>query len=200
MKAAAFTEADWLALEERLADALTPHRFRHTLHVADMASALAMCHGHSLPEARLAGLLHDCAKRLPREEMQRIVEEGATPMRAEEKQNPALWHAPVGAYLARTIYEVEEEEILSAIRYHTTGHPDMTLLEKIVYIADFIEPDRTHTPRLREIRALAFTDPDACVAAIAESTLQYLEEKHKTIDPATRDTWTFYRNTTDGRS
>mgnify|MGYP004567336233 FL=1 len=122
---------------------LRPKRFRHTLGVAYTAANLAAVHNADEDKALLAGLLHDCAKFYETEEQITLCEKAGIPLTETERLNPALIHGKLGAFYAETKYQVDDEEILSAIRYHTTGHPDMTVLEKIIYLADYIEPGRS---------------------------------------------------------
>lgn len=180
-------------IKNRLQERLSGKRYEHTLGVEYTSCALAMCYGADMKKARMAGLLHDCAKYLSGEELLNICENHDLPVNREEKLFPELLHAKVGAYLARTQYGIEDEEILSAITWHTTGHPDMTLLEKIVYIADYIEPNRDQAQNLPKIRKMAFQDLDQCLLLILESTLSYLREKGGVIDPATNATYEYYK-------
>ena len=110
-----------------------------------------------------------------------------------ELQMPALVHAKLGACLAQYDYGIRDQEILDAITYHTTGRPDMTLLEKIIYIADYIEPNRKEIPGLQEIRGIVFRDIDQAVCLSAGSTVRYLENGGKAVDPMTVKTYNFYK-------
>ena len=193
MRAEEYTLADWRALEARLSETLAPARFRHTLGVSDTACALALRYDESFAHARLAGLLHDCAKGLSPETLLEIVQRESLEIRDSERSNPSLLHAPVGAWLAVTDYGVEEENVRDAIRHHTTGRPDMTLLEKIIYVADFIEPARVRAPELAAIRKMAFQDLEETVAAIAESTVTYILEREIPLDDMTKETRDWYR-------
>ena len=111
-----------------------------------------------------------------------------------ERRNPYLLHAKVGSYLAKKEYKVEDPEILSAILYHTTGHPNMTLLEKIIFTADYIEPGRKQAPNLKIIRQMAFIDLDVAVKKILEDTLDYLRSGDGEMDPMTEETYQYYKN------
>ena len=111
-----------------------------------------------------------------------------------EKGHPFLLHAKLGAYLAEEKYGIKDPEILSAITYHTTGKPEMSVLEKIVYIADYIEPGRFKAPNLAKIRKLAFQDLDECMYEILKDTLIYLEENPKDVDSATKDAFVYYKD------
>ena len=106
-----------------------------------------------------------------------------------ERNNPFLIHAKLGAFLAKDKYKVEDPEILSAITWHTTGKEDMTLLEKIIYIADYIEPARNKAPHLTRLRKLAFTDIDECMYEILKDSMAYLSENPKTMDPMTEQAY-----------
>lgn len=167
-------------------------RYEHTLGVEYIAAALAMRYGCELRSARTAGLLHDCAKCLTDEKRLAICRKSNIPMTALEKKNPFLLHGKVGAYLAEKKYGIEDTDILNAIKNHTTGRQGMSLLEKIVFVADYIEPSRKHAPNLTEIRRLSFLDLDKAVLKILEDTLSYLHESGGDIDPMTETTWNYY--------
>ena len=109
-----------------------------------------------------------------------------------EKGNTALLHSKAGSVLARTKYGVSDPEILDAIRFHTTGRPGMTLLEKIIFISDYIEPGRNSAPRLDEIRKMAFADIDEALRMILSDTLRYLNGSGKEVDPMTQKTYDYY--------
>ena len=129
-----------------------PKRFVHTQGVEYTAAALAMRYGEDVERAQVAGLLHDCAKCMGNDKLLSACEKHHIPVTDVERRNPYLLHAKVGSYLAKKEYKVEDPEILSAILYHTTGHPNMTLLEKIIFTADYIEPGRKQAPNLKIIR------------------------------------------------
>ncbi len=169
-------------------------RFEHTLGVEYTAAALAMRYDCDVRKAQIAGLLHDCAKCLTDEKRLSICRKHNIPITTVEKKNPFLLHAKVGAYLARNKYGIKNQDILNAICNHTTGRQNMSTLEKIVFIADYIEPGRTHAPNLAEIRKLAFVDLDKAFLRILEDTLDYLNDTGGDIDPMTEETWKFYNN------
>ena len=155
-----------------LQKSLSKDRYRHTLGVEQTAVKLAQCYGEDVEKARVAALLHDCARCLDSAEMRRLVGErvGGTALRA-------LMHAPAGASLAKQRYGITDEAILSAIRWHTTGHEGMSQLEKIVYLADFIEPNRPNYPGLDELRQEAFRNLDRAVRMAAENTMRYVRAR-----------------------
>ncbi len=180
-------------IQEKLCKKLDSRRYQHTLGVMYTCAALAMAHGADLYKAQLAGLLHDCAKCVPNKKKVRLCKKHKISVTPFEEENPFLLHAKLGAHYARKKYGVEDGEILSAIRCHTTGRPAMTVLEKIVFIADYIEPMRDTAPRLDEIRRLAFQDLDRCTYEILRDTLEYLQQSPRKIDLTTERAYAYYR-------
>lgn len=171
---------------------LDKDRYRHTVGVMYTAQCLAMRYGADMEKARIAGLLHDCAKYIPTEKKLCMCRENEIAISNAEEKNPGLLHAKLGAVIAREKYGVEDEEILDAIRFHTTGRPDMSLLDKIIYIADFIEPNRCEAPNLPEVRAEAFVNLDLCLCHILKDSLDYLRTRNNVIDPMTERTYRYY--------
>lgn len=182
-----------IKIQKRIKKYLDEDRFQHTLGVMYTAGALAMCHQASIDKALKAGLLHDCAKCIPPEKKIKICKKMQIPISSVEYENPGLLHAKLGAYFAENKYKISDPEILDAIRYHTTGRPDMTVLDKIIYIADYIEPGRRELPNMREVRTLAYKDLDACIIRILEDSLSYLESRHIPLDPMTEKTFHYYK-------
>lgn len=178
-----------------LSSTLRPKRYIHTLGVAYTASALAFCHGVDPEKAKLAGLLHDCAKYFTGDEMLALCEKYQIALTSTERVNTALIHSKLGAYLAEHRYGVKDEEILSAIRYHTTGKPDMTPLEKIIYIADYIEPHRKidcSPYSFAAIRQKCFQDLDRGLLMILTCGIQYLQNSDCKVDEMTLQTYEYY--------
>ncbi|MDR2042941.1 MAG: bis(5'-nucleosyl)-tetraphosphatase (symmetrical) YqeK [Clostridium sp.] len=173
-------------------------RYEHTLGVAYTAAALAMCHGASLKSAELAGLLHDCAKCMSNERRLFICERHNISVNEIERNNPTLLHAKVGSFLAMEEYHVYDSDIVNAILNHTTGRPGMSLLEKIIFVADYIEPNREHAPGLQEIRKLAFVDLEKALFRILDNTLKYLTGTGAEIDPMTQKTYDYYAGLLSG--
>lgn len=169
-------------------------RYIHSISVSNTAACLAMRYGCDVWKAYVAGLLHDCAKGLSEDEMIRAVTEADIELSEIEKSNPELLHAKAGSVLARSKYEINDDDILDAIKYHTTGRPSMTLLEKIIFTADYIEPNRSGIPDLDSIRQVAFTDIDNAIILICKASIEYLEQKNRVIDVTTIDTYEFYSN------
>ena len=180
-------------IKKKLRHTLDTERYEHTLGVMYTAGALAMAHDADLNKALFAGLLHDCAKCMSSEKKIKLCKKHNLSMNASEKKNPGLLHAKLGAFLAKSKYKISDVEILDAIMYHTTGRPNMTLLDKIVYIADYIEPNRFAAPNLDEVRRLAFKNIDACLYKILEDSLGYLNTKNMSVDPMTEQTFQYYK-------
>ncbi len=177
---------------------LTKDRYHHTLGVAYTAIAMAMRYnpdpGNSdfIRRAEIAGLLHDCAKCMDNDKKLRVCDKNNIHYSSFEASHPYLLHGKVGAYIAKTKFAISDEDILQAITWHTTGRPDMSLLEKIIFIADYIEPSRNPIPELDLIRQLAFVDIDKAMEKILSNTLKFLEAKGNPIDKMTQTTYDSY--------
>ena len=179
-------------IEEKLKTALKPSRYRHTLGVAYTASCMAMVFGVDVHKAYRAGLLHDCAKCLTNEKRIFLCKKHNIQMNEAELKNPQLLHAKVGSFLAMEEFDIHDQDIINAILNHTTGRPDMSLLEKIIYIADYMEPGRKQAPNLSAIRKAAFEDLDKALLMILEDTLSYLHSTGSVVDTMTQKTYDFY--------
>ena len=131
---------------------------------------------------------------MPNAKKLKVAEKHGLEITEIEQKNPFMLHAKVGALLAEKKYDIEDQEVLSAIRWHTTGKPDMTLLEKIVYVADYIEPKRDKAPNLKEVRKMAFVDLDQALLKILGDTLNYLGDSPDEVDTMTKATYDFYKN------
>ncbi len=190
-------EYDFVTLQKKLKKELDSARFQHTLGVMYTAAALAMAHDEDLMKAQAAGLLHDCAKCIPSKKKLKLCEQKHLEVSTYEKDNPFMLHARLGAVLARDVYGVKDPEVLSAIEWHTTGKPEMTKLEKIIFIADYMEPGRYKASDLPEVRKLAFTDLDRCMYVICHDTLIYLEDSGAQIDPMTQRACEYYKSLYD---
>ncbi len=168
-------------------------RYEHTLGVMYTAMALAMRYDVPLRSAELAGLLHDCAKCIDHDKKIAICEKHNINITELERRNPFLLHAKVGSFLAMDTYKVHDPDVINAVLNHTTGRPGMSVLEKIIFIADYIEPNRKQAPNLSEIRKLAFINLDKALLYILKDTLDYLHSANGEIDPMTQKTYDFYK-------
>lgn len=163
---------------------LPSHRYKHTLGVVQTALELAERYDADREKAEVAAILHDYAKYRPAAEMQDIIQSVAHIPNDLLHYHVEMWHAFVGAYLVQREVGIEDEHILAAIRYHTTGRPNMTLLEKVVCLADYIEPGRTF-PGVAEVRRLAKQDIDLALAKSFQNTISFLKEKGQDVYPLT---------------
>lgn len=186
--------SEFLKLKQILQHELDDKRYEHTIGVMYTAASLAMCYGYDIKDAMIAGLLHDCAKCIPTTETLRICNENNIVLSDIEQINHGLIHAKLGAYLAKERYGITNSDILHAIKYHTTGCPEMTLLDKIIFISDYIEPNRTRIENLDIIRKLAYTNIDKALFKILSSTLEYLNETNRPIDKMTELTYEYYKD------
>jgi predicted HD superfamily hydrolase involved in NAD metabolism len=176
------------AMEKKLDE----KRYEHTLGVAYTAANLAAIYGANIKDAEIAGLLHDCAKCIEDEKKLSICMKHNITINSIEEKTPFLLHGKVGGFLAMRKYGIMDQNIINAIINHTTGRPNMTLLEKIIYVADYIEPNRKSLPNLNNIRKLAYEDLDKALLCILEDTLQYLNSTKEDIDPLTQKTYEYY--------
>ena len=184
---------DYSEIKKKLKKSQDKERYEHTKGVMYTAGCLAMAHGYYLEKAMLAGLLHDCAKCIPNDEKLALCKEHNILVTPVEAENPFLLHAKLGAFLAESEYNITDPDVLHAIKVHTTGEPDMNILDKIIFIADYIEPGRNKAPNLEKVRKLAFHDLNACMAQILRDTLMYLNSGKGTIDSTTQLTYEFYK-------
>ena len=182
-------------LQNEMKKVLKPSRYEHTLGVAYTAANLAMRYEVSMEDAFLAGLLHDNAKYVDETELIRLCEECHLEITELERKNTYLLHSKAGAVLAKTKYGIKNEDILNAITYHTTGRPGMTNLEKIIFVSDYIEPNRRSIPNLDSIRREAYMNLDKTVALILSNTLNYLlkTKRKEDIDQATIASYNYYK-------
>lgn len=180
-------------IELDIEEKLTKKRFTHTLGVSYIASALSMNYSLNVENARIAGLLHDCAKWMNDDEMLLYCQKKRIEVSEFERMNPSLLHGKIGSFIAKETYQIEDIDILNAISSHTTGHPNMSKLEQIIYISDYIEPNRKELNRIDFIRTIAFKDLDLAMYYITEDTLIYLRSTNKVIDTKTEETYNFYK-------
>lgn len=166
----ALPELSWL--RAKVMPYLTEKRIAHVLGCENEAVSLANRWGEDPERAAVAGILHDITKKLSAEEQLKLCEKYGIINDAAEVANPKLLHAKTGAVFARELFGIEDD-IYGAIRWHTTGKPDMTLLEKIIYLADFVEPTRNF-PGVEELRELCFEDIDAAMAKGLEMSLEFI--------------------------
>lgn len=180
-------------IQKKLEKRLDKDRYQHTLGVMYTAASMAMRYDENIEEAMTAGLLHDCGKFCSVKEQMKLCDKYGLRLTDAELEVPALIHSRLGAYLAEKEYHIDNPRIINAILHHTTGRAGMDTLEKIIYLADYIEPGRKMIPILPEVRRLSFTDIDKAVCVCADATLTYLRNTGRAIDPMTAQTYEYYK-------
>ena len=173
------------ALEQRVTELLKPNRVAHVLGCRDTAVALAQRWGADVTDAARAGLLHDITKALNGQLQLTLCRGYGIVLDAFSKENPKTLHAITGSLVAERIFG-ESKTVVSAIRHHTTGKADMSVLEKIIYVADYMEPNRDF-PGVDKLRQLAFSDLDGALRLGLTMTLDMLHRQGSTVSPASRE-------------
>ena len=166
---------------------LSAKRYGHTLRVADTAEDLARAHGLDPDRARIAALLHDAARELSSEEFLDLADDLGLRVGEPERESPKLLHGPVAAELARRELDVEDEEVLDAIRAHTTVRPGMGRLSLALYVADKIEPARDY-PSVERLRGLAEKDLRAAATESLRRAIAHNGERGRPTHPSSRET------------
>lgn len=169
---------------------LTEKRYLHSLAVADEAARLAEVLGADTEKMYLAGLLHDICKNETAEQQLQLFSQFGIMLTDIEKASPSVWHAYSGALYIKNVLGIDDEDIVSAVRYHTTGKADMTLPQKIIYIADLTEVNRDY-PDVDIVRNLLKEDIDKAIIYVLEFTLKKLTVLDKPIHPDTLDAYNF---------
>jgi len=172
----------------RLRASIPEKRYAHSAGVAAEAVRLARLHGADAARAELAGWLHDCAKGIPVGEQVATCDRLGVPLDDWTRACPPVVHGALGAFLARRDYGVTDEAVLQAIRRHTVGAPGMTLLDKIVYLADLVEPGRAFEG-VDELRALVDRDLDEAILVSIERQLALNAARRRPLHPAMLLVW-----------
>lgn len=186
---------DFQALRTALEQRLSPHRFRHSLGVAETARRLASRYGADPEASALAGLLHDVAREMPAKALWEAAEAQGEPLGYMERMAPMpCLHGPVGASVAARELGVTDPEILGGITCHTLGKERMSVLEKVVFLADAIEPNREAAPHVLELRALADQDLNLACRRAFDLTFEYLLRTAQPLHPqaAAARNWLLY--------
>ncbi len=193
-------EFSFEALKMEISKKLPEKRYLHTLGVVETAEKLAARYNVDILKAKTAAILHDCAKPLSGDEMKNLCDQNGLEYTkheiSDEQTTQSLLHSKAGMIIAQNCYYISDAEILSAIYHHTVGRPNMSELEKIIYVADYIEPGRKQntTPPLDKIRKIAFEDIDKAVYLISKNTIEYLSKSKRIIDKKTEEMMRFYKN------
>lgn len=170
---------------------LSDRRYHHSLNVAEMARHLAHVWGYNEDIAYIAGLLHDCAKEMPKETQKELILSSGYELDYAELVTDKLWHGIAGAQFIKTNFGIENREILDSIRFHTVGRKNMTLLDEIIYVADYISADRK-MPVVPEVRALADKDLKLAVLSELRNSIVTTAYKGGFIPKCTLDAYNHY--------
>jgi len=168
-------------IEKKVKEKLPERRYKHSLNVANCAVKLSELYGYDKEKAYIAGITHDCAKYLNKEEVKYYVDKYKIVLDEVEKDNLALSHSLIGSYIAKYEFKINDEDIINAIKYHTTGKEDMSLIEKIIYIADSIEEDRDF-PGVEELRILVYNkELDKALFTSFNNTIKFVIDNNQVI-------------------
>ena len=174
-------------MEKIIRELLSEKRYNHSMAVAELARDLAHRLGEDPEKACLAGVVHDIAKEESHTRLLEICEKNGISLTSVEKANPSLLHAPAGAAMLPD-YGINDLEIQNAVRYHTVARADMTNLEKIIYLADMIEPSRDYK-EVNELRQLARTDFNEAFRRALKYSIIWNLEKGRLIHEGTLQAW-----------
>lgn len=185
---------DYEAAMARLKLVLKPERYKHSIGVMETAEAMARRFGADAEQAKIAGILHDCAKNIAPDESYRLCEEYRIELDGVAKKSFGLVHQSLGAEVARVEYGITDGEILSAIRCHTTGKADMGTLDKILYLADFTEPNRDSEPfeGLSELREACKKDLDEAMLFALEISIKSIANRKRMMHMDTVLAWNWF--------
>lgn len=170
--------------QELVKGRLSHKRYKHTVNVKNMAVELARRYGADEEKAALAALLHDAAKELPPQEMLQIFSDNAIMAKNAASRPSPVWHGIAAAILCATQWGVTDPQILSAIECHTTGKADMTLLEKIIYMADATSAERNY-PGVEQLRQEEMQDLDMALLHSLQQSIAFVKKKGGKLDPQT---------------
>lgn len=168
----------------KLRNMLSEERYNHSLRVQSTSVKLAKAYNIDIEKASAAGLLHDCAKGYSDENLLKYAVEYGIEINEIYTANPQLLHGPVGSFLARHVFNIDDPDVIHSIYYHTTGCENMSMLDKIIYIADFIEPGRDF-PGVDKLRKVAYDELDISILMAMDSTIRYVIERKQMIDTLT---------------
>lgn len=167
-------------IQEKIIKDIGENRFKHSLRVKDTAIKLAKKNNIDTRKVELAAIFHDCAKIPNKDQLLKKANDFNLTLDEYMKENHELIHAHLGAVMAEKLYGINDVEILNAIKYHTTGRENMNMLEKIIYMADYIEPNRNF-PGVEEIREMAFKDINKSLLMAIDRTIIFLIQNKKLL-------------------
>lgn len=178
---------------------LSEKRYQHTENVKNLAVELAQIYGESTEKAALAAWLHDTAKEMPRAQLLQILQDNAIIKNNPAQRPEPVWHGICAAILARTQWGVADQEVLDAVECHTTGRPNMTKLDKILFLADMTSAERSWSG-VDQLRDLAKTDLDAAMLQALDHTISFVKEGGKPIDPMSIAAYQDLKKRTEGKN
>jgi|LDZU01.1.fsa_nt_gi predicted HD superfamily hydrolase involved in NAD metabolism len=178
---------DLQQIDSYLKKYMSKERYQHSWQVGNVAEKIACQYNISSQKAKLLGLIHDCAKDYTNDELKKFIEKYNINLTKIEENIPGLWHAYVGAEIARHLFNIQDQELLEAIKYHSTASRKLTLLGKILYIADKVEPDRKEVS-LNKARKMIWIDIDLALLELLNRELKSLICRNLIIHPETLHT------------
>lgn len=185
-------EKEFEKLKNNIKPLLSADRYNHSISVALTAANLSFVHNENIDNAIIAGMYHDIAKELNNNELINVSKEYDIKLSNEDIDSPQVLHGIIGAEIVKHKFNIINEDILNAIRNHTMGRENMSNLEKIIYISDYIEPLRNLIPNIEEIRLMAYNNLDMCIFLITKNVINYLNNKNVKIHSNTILTNKFY--------
>ena len=180
-----------------LKETLSTDRYNHSLNVMETSVVIAANNDFCPEKASVASLLHDCGKYSDKREILNEILAYKIIMDPDTKKSPGVWHSLLGSHIARHKYNIDDEDIINAIRYHTTGRACMSTLEKIVFIADAVEPGRNYD-NINKIRKTAYENIDWAIKYYMENLIYNLEKKNIHIHKETLNCLEYLKNKTGG--
>ena len=166
---------------DKLQEMLKPKRLKHSINVANCAAKLSEIYGYDKDKAYLAGLIHDCAKYFTKDQIDTYIKKYDISLDPMEVDNIALSHSVIGSYVIQDVFNIQDMDIINAVRYHTTGRENMTILEKIIFIADMIEEGRDF-PGVDYLRELSFSGQlNKALIVSYNNTIKFVIENNQLI-------------------
>ena len=180
--------------QDILKNYISGFRYAHSISVANCAMSLSMRYDVKLEDALVAGILHDIAKKNNNNEILDLCNKNNISLSEDDLKSIPVLHSYLGAYIARNELNITNEDILNSIYNHTLGRAEMSMLEKIIFVADYIEPLRKNRSNMSYIRKMAFIDINKCIVLIIESSIDHLKKVNTFIHPKMLETYEYYKN------
>lgn len=172
-------------IEYKLEEMLPERRLKHSMNVSQCAVKLSEIYSYDMEKAKLAGLIHDCAKYFNDDQVEDSIKKFNIELDSLEENNISLSHSVIGSYVIQETFNIKDEDIINAVRYHTTGRENMTILEKIIYMADLIEEGRKF-PLVDKLRELAYNGSlDEALLLSFNNTIKFVMDNNQLIHPRT---------------